>query len=358
MRVAIDTNGLYVARGGVARYIRGLIKGIRRVQPVDLQFFEFAWEVENFGYRQPARALKTFYREFAWAKATAPVALRRHGTELLHSTATMFIDTPRRVKNVLTLHDLAFLVNPMRFRRWQRWSWRQRLRRLPAADRIICVSQFTADEVIRWTGVAAKRLVVVYNGCEFHAEEAIPVAQAPAVEVPSEFLLFVGSLEPGKNLSLLRAAYLLAERNRKELPPLVVVGARWEGVDSEGSPPKNWVYLGRQPDAVLVYLYQRTLALVFPSQYEGFGLPLVEAMALRCPVICSPVSSLPEVGGDAVYYAEQTADSYLQAMETLSQSQRVREELITKGVRQAAKFSWRRCAEETMQVYRQVLAAA
>ena len=119
----------------------------------------------------------------------------------------------------------------------------------------------------------------------------------------------------------------------------------------EGAPPLDWHYLGHQPDEVLVYLYRRALALVFPSKYEGFGLPVVEAMALGCPVICSKVASLCEVGGIAPRYAELTAGAYLQAIRELLSDSNVREDCIREGRQQASKFTWNRCAQETFGVY-------
>jgi alpha-1,3-rhamnosyl/mannosyltransferase len=250
--------------------------------------------------------------------------------------------------------DLAFLRHPERFRRWQRWSWKHLLRRLTTVDRVMCISRFTADEVIRIVGLPASRVDVTYLGCEFHPDEPAPAEQKPDLPVPDEFFLFVGSLEPGKNLALLKEVYAMACAKGVVLPPLVILGARWEGVVNEGKPPADWHYLGRQPDAVLVYLYRRALALCFPSKYEGFGLPLVEAMALECPVICSPVGSLPEVGGDAAVFTELDPKAYLKAMRQIAGEEKFRSEVKARGLAQARKFSWRQCAEATAAIYRQV----
>jgi glycosyltransferase involved in cell wall biosynthesis len=133
------------------------------------------------------------------------------------------------------------------------------------------------------------------------------------------------------------------------------VGARGAGVGTEGQPPRGWHYLGRQPDAVLVHLYRRALALVFPSKYEGFGLPVVEAMALGCPVICSPVASLPEVGGKAVLWSELIPSGYLKAMSELTSNSRLRAELISAGTEQARKFTWDRNAQQLIAIYKDVL---
>ena len=355
MRVAIDTNGCYTIQTGVARYIRGILSGLRELRPPDLDYFEFAWEVENFAYCQPQRALKTFYRELIWCRHLAPRLLTRRRAALLHSTTGYLIAPPAHVPNVITVHDLAFLRFPKRFRFWQGWAGRRNLEKIATAQRVICISQFTADEAIQLLGLSPSKIEIVYNGCDFHPLETPPAEAIPEFAVPSEFFLFVGSLEPGKNLSLLREAYALAARQGNRLPPLMIVGARWEGVAGEGQPPMDWHYLGRQPDAVLVHLYRRALALVFPSKYEGFGLPVAEAMALGCPALCGPVASLPEVGGDAALYAELTADAFCQAMLRLAGDESLRREMTAKGREQVKKFSWKKCAEQTAAVYRQAL---
>ena len=113
--------------------------------------------------------------------------------------------------------------------------------------------------------------------------------------------------------------------------------------------------MGRQPDSALIYLYRRALALVFPSKYEGFGLPVVEAMSLGCPVVCSPVASLPEVGEGAAMFVESKPKAYADAMNELCVNASLRQVMIEWGCKQAQKFSWRRCGEETIRVYRAAL---
>lgn len=359
MRVALDTNGLFTGAAGVARHIRGVLRGMERVAPRHgLDWFKFAWEVPNLEYRQPARALKTAYRELVWGKWIAPRQLTARAADLYHATGSHFVSVPRHIRCVVTLHDLAMLRNPGRFRRWQRWSETRRLHSLHAVDRIVCISQFTADEAMALLGLPASQLEVVYNGGDFQPDSEPVPEQTPEFTIPSEFFLFVGSLEPGKNLALLRDTYRLAQAEGKRLPPLLIIGARWAGVGTEGAPPEGWQYLGRQPDGVLVHLYRRSLALVFPSKYEGFGLPVVEAMALGCPTLCSRVASLPEVGGKAVLYAEMTATAYLKAMLELAGNARLRDELIRAGREQARQFNWDRNAEQLIGIYKSVLKTA
>jgi len=352
--VAIDTNALFTTQAGVARYIRGLLRGLSRVAPPSVSFLQVAWGVENFAYAQPQRALKTLYRELIWMKAIAPSQLTKQDVELLHSPIGVWITPPPHLKHVVTIHDLAVFHRPERFRPWHRSAGRRSILKAALADRVICISQFTADQVLQLLGLPAKKIEVVYNGCEFHSSEPSLREESPPGPLPSEFFLFVGSLEPGKNLALLRDVYEIAARKGDSLPPLVIVGARWEGTAHEGQPPADWHYLGRQSDEALVFLYRRALALVFPSKYEGFGLPLVEAMTLGCPVICSPVASLPEVGGTGVLFCDLKPEAYLESMRSISSRPDLRAQLIQAGREEAKRFTWDKCAQETLSVYQDV----
>lgn len=355
MRYAIDTNALYTTRAGVARYVRGLLGGLRRLPETrGAELLEYAWPVENFAFRQPARAWRTFYREFVWAGLLARRRLSRTGAKLLHTTATPLFVPPPGVAHVITVHDIGFLRFPERFRGWHRRMAIRGLERTRAADRVICISQHTANELVHLAQFPPDRLRVVHNGCDFHGAE-LP-ERPPETPPPGEFFLFVGSLEPGKNLALLREMYELASRRQVALPGLVIVGARFAGLVGEGAPPANWQYLGHQPDATLLWLYRRAQALLFPSKYEGFGLPLAEAMNQGCPVICSPISSLPEVTGDAALLPEQSAEAYLSAVQRLLSEPGLRDDLIARGRVQGKRFHWDRCAQETFAVYQEALA--
>lgn len=342
MRVALDTNALYTTRAGVARYVHGLQQGLTALPGTDLQVIPWAWPVENLGYTQPWRMLKTAWREGIWPHTAGRAQLRN--VDLLHSTHVPLMARPP-VPHVVTVHDVAVLRHPERFRPWQRRSALRRLRHVALADQIIAVSQFTADETMATLGVSAHKIRVIHHGVSLAERESVPG------DLPSEFFLFVGSLEPGKNLSLLRQIWLNAAATGNALPPLLIVGARWPGVTAEGAAPPGWHYLGHQPDEVLLALYRRAHALLFPSVYEGFGLPVLEAMAAGCPVICGRVASLPEVGGDAVCYADLTVGEFGAAVAGLLNDAARREAMIAAGRARAARFSWQACAEQTLAVY-------
>lgn len=361
MKVALDVSGLYTGQAGVSRYLDGLSRGLARIEHPGITVEPIAWRVENYTYNQPLRALKTLYREFVWAGTVAPRLLRRGGFDLLHSDGLV----PLRLfePQVVTLHDLAVFRFPDRFRPWQLRATRFRLRRIHTARRIICDSRFTADEARAVLGIPHDRMEVIHPGVGGAETRVEPGGSGdPAditVRLPASFFLFVGSLEPGKNLSLLHDTYLLAESRDIALPPLLIVGSRWQGVPTEPPPRPSWAwqFLGRQPDAALTTLYGRAEALVFPSRYEGFGFPVLEAMRAGCPVICARVASLPEVGGDAACYADLEPPAFLAAMMRRLQGEPPRDEIAVRGRRHAARFTWERCATQTVDVYRSALRA-
>jgi glycosyltransferase involved in cell wall biosynthesis len=354
MHITLDTNPLYVTRAGIARYINGLLAGFEQLDEPHLRLSRLAWPVDSFSYTQPARGLRTLYRERIWPYTSAARWLRDHSPDLLHITSGLPFARPATTRAVATLYDLAVLRHPERFRRWHRHAAQGRFQRLHAMDRIICISQFTADEAMRCLELPADKLEVVYPASSFVAMPSPDTVPPLPPDLPSEFFLFVGSLEPGKNLSLLKQTYQLASENGSPLAPLVIVGARWQGVPTEGRPREDWIYAGRLPDAALTHLYRKAIALVFPSQYEGFGLPVLEAMSQGCPVICSRVASLPEVAGEAACYAEATPTAYRTAMDILSSVEEQRQAMIERGIVRAQQFSWKQCASETQSVYEKV----
>lgn len=356
LRVALDINCIYTTQAGTARYTQGLLSGFRLLEKPAPSIIPLAWPVENFGYRQPVRALKTAYRELLWCRTGAYSAMKTSHCHLLHSTTHLDFRVPSGVGRVHTLYDLAVLRHPEKFRSWQRAAGRRFLRQLPAMDKIICISRFTAKEAMSLLSIPARKLEVVYCAsdlAERHRESPSATIDA-APSLPSSFFLFVGSLEPGKNLALLKAVYAHSKAQGSPLPPLVIAGSRWLGVGDEGAPPDDWVFLGRVSDETLITLYRQATALVFPSKYEGFGLPVLEAMSLGCPVICSRSGSIPEVGGEAVLYVDLQAPSLGAAMQGLLDDDGRRAELVANGNARARLFSWRRCAAETAAVYESV----
>ena len=355
MKLAIDTTPLYVTKAGTARYVAGLLGGLTQLSVPGVEIQKVAWEVSNFERGQPARILKTLFRDLVWAKLLAPLRLKRLGSQVLHSTGSRYIRPPQGVRNVVTIHDLAPLRNPGRYRAWHRFRSIRELRAAHRADAITCISEFTAREANELLGIPLSKMRVVYNGCDYISLGGPPPGAKPEFVLPEEFCLFVGSLEPGKNLALLREVYEQAEKSGIALPDLLIVGARWVGTGADDLPRKGWHFLGHVSDENLIYLYRHARLFLFPTKYEGFGLPIAEAMALGCPVVCGRVASLPEVGGDAAVYAELNPVDFLKQTASLLADPIRHRETVAAGLAQAAKFSWEKCAREMMAVYQSVL---
>jgi glycosyltransferase involved in cell wall biosynthesis len=260
VRVALDVSPLVQTRAGTARYVRGLLRHL---------------DVEELSFGGASRAA-TLARDALWYPA---LGLRR-GFDLLHCPS--FRGPPAaRVPLVVTVHDVAVLRHPEWFNRWTRTYSRVAVPRVvAAAERLIAVSEFTKRELVALLRVPEAKIVVVPNAVE---ETFTP--DGPRAD--GDYVLAVGTLEPRKNLARIAAAVD---------GELRVVGARgWGGVD----PPANVRWLGEVDDDTLAALFRGARCLVYASLYEGFGIPVAEALACGCPVVTSRGSAMEELAPDA-----------------------------------------------------------
>jgi len=272
------------------------------------------------------------------------------------------------VPTVLTVHDLIYHLFPQYHKRLNRTYLGAAMPLfVRRATAVITVSESSKRDLVRLYGVRPEKVTVVYEGASANLS---PAADDEIARVrrryglPERFAVTVGTIEPRKNLSRLLDAFVIAKERVPDLG-LVVVGS------------KGWLYQSffrkleshECRDHVLVagYVSEEDLAAVYsaadlcvvPSLYEGFGLPVLEAMACGTPVVCSRASSLPELGGDAVlYFDPRDADEMGETVGRLARDASLREELRAKGMAQVARFSWERTARETMAVYRRVLRAS
>jgi glycosyltransferase involved in cell wall biosynthesis len=312
MRVGIDTSPLVQTQAGTARYLRGLLAHD---------------DYEQLSWGGPGR-LATVVRDTWWYPHGLPRAAS--GLDVLHCPS--FRGPVRsRVPVVVTVHDLAVLRHPEAFNQWTRQYSRLVVPRvLRAARCLIAVSEFTRDEIVELLGVPAERISVIPNGV---GEPFVPDGPAAA----GDYVLAVGTLEPRKNL---RAAEQAARRAGVELR---VVGARgWGGVQVAG-------WLGRVSDDELAALYRGARCLVYPSLYEGFGIPVLEAMACGTPVVTSAGGATEEIAGGAAVLADPHDAAALAV--GIDEAAVRRDELRTHGLERAAQFTWDRVAAETRAVY-------
>jgi glycosyltransferase involved in cell wall biosynthesis len=322
MRAGIDISPLAQTRAGTARYLRGLLPQLRtRVDTVELAF------------GGPGRAA-ALVRDTVWYPLGLP--RRARGLDLLHCP-TFRAPLRAPVPLVVTVHDLAVLRIPEAFNRWSRTYSRLAVpRTVRAADALIAVSEFTKRELVELLGVQEERIRVIPNA---PGEVFTPAGEA----AEGEYVLSVGTLEPRKNL-----ARLVEAARRAKLELRVAGPSGWGRVELDGG--VRW--LGEVSDAELAALYRGALCVAYPSLYEGFGLPVLEAMACGAPVVTSEGSGTEEVaGGAAVLVDPRDPESIAAGIE---QAIGRREELARLGLDRARGYSWAKVADETVAVYREI----
>lgn len=299
---------------------------------------------------------------FVWEQAVQPWALWREDIDLLHCPALVGPMLGGR-PFVVTVHDLSYHHYPDAFRPANR-SYLRILgeRSVRRARRVIAVSQSTKDDLIEHYGLPAGRVDVVHHGVD-EAFRPLPADEVAAFcarqGTPERFLLFVGTLEPRKNVVRLVEAYARLPRS---CPPLVLVGGKGWLYDEVFRRVEELGLAGRVrpagyvPAEDLPCWYNAAEALVYPSLYEGFGLPPLEAMACGTPVISSTASSLPEVVGDAGLLVDpEDVDALAAAMDRVLADAGLRERMRAAGLERARRFTWEGAARKTADTYRRAL---
>jgi glycosyltransferase involved in cell wall biosynthesis len=304
----------------------------------------------------------------AWEQFALPLALRRAGVTVSHGAAYAM---PRfaPVPSVVTVHDLSFFRVPSAFPAAQGAYLRRTLRHsVRHAAAMIAVSEFTRRELMSMLGADPARIHVVPNGLDDHFKPAPPAActlfRAQA-GLPERYILSVGTIQPRKNLGLLLEAYAALRQRLPDAPDLVVAGAPGWG-DSALAERAGALGIASHvhlPGFVsaddLPLLYAAATVFALPSRYEGFGLPVLEAMACGIPTVVASGSSLTEVAGDAALVAgPDDVASWVDALYTLLHDPARAARLAAAGQRQAARFTWRDAARGTSDVYHAVLARA
>jgi glycosyltransferase involved in cell wall biosynthesis len=323
IRVAIDVSPLVQTRAGTARYLKGLLREFRGRNDVEVS-------TRSFGRDD---RLSTLARDTLWY----PFVLgRERGADVLHCP-TYRGPLRSRLPLVVTVHDLAVLRHPETFNRWTRaYSPRLVPRVLRAAQRVIAVSEFTRRELVALLDVPDEKIRVVPNAVEDEFTREGPAAEG-------EYVLAVGTLEPRKNLDR------LVEAVRRADIELRVVGARGWGDVELGDNGVHW--LGEVSDAELARQYRGALCVAYPSLYEGFGIPVLEAMACGAPVVTTRGTAMEEVAAGAAVLVDSRDSAELAA--GIERAAAERDHLVARGLERARAFRWDAIAGATLDVYRE-----
>lgn len=268
-------------------------------------------------------------------------------------------------KVVATVHDMAFKVLPETVRFKTKFMLNLTLRSsCKRADKITTVSQFTKEELIKYLHVPEEKIVVVPNGVDlekFHANESKEeiMAVTKKYNISRNYLLYLGTLEPRKNIVRIIKAYALLKTRLSDAPLLVLAGRKGWMYDlifqtvSDLDLKDDVTFTGYIEDGEAPALLNGATAFLFPSLYEGFGMPLLEAMACGTPALTSNCSSLPEVAGDvAVLVDPYSVEAIADGMERLVTDDSLRAELSEKGLKRAEQFTWERSAAILMNIYK------
>jgi glycosyltransferase involved in cell wall biosynthesis len=368
MRVAIDTRKIHDF--GIGTYIRNLLRQLARIDR-DTEYVLLCREPDvgiaaqlgpNFrGVVAPSPNYSL--RE----QIHVPWVLRRERPDVYH--APHYVLPPAvRCRSVVTIHDCIHLMFPQylpnrvayAYARASMWAAARR------SNRILTVSEASKRDILNLFNVKPEKVVVVYNAIDEHFS-ATPSDEHVArirerYQLDHKFVLYVGNIKPHKNLVRLIEAFSQLRRTHDDLK-LLIIGDEISKLPAlrravhRHKLHKHVRFLGYLKDDTLTVLYRLASVFVFPSLYEGFGLPPLEAMASGTPVVTSNVSSLPEVTGNAAVLVDPyDVESIEDGMRRVLDDPKLAEELRLKGLQRAREFSWERSVEKTQRVYREVAA--
>lgn len=373
MKIGIDYTAALKQSGGIGRYTRGLITTLARLDrqydytlmatldaPLEgLQTFQSYANFSHKIYPLPER-----WMTISWHRFYLPVPVEWFAgpVDLFHSP-NFILPPTRRAKTLLTVHDLSFIRHPQgAVDKLRRWLEKVVPRSLARADHVLADSESTRQDLIEIFRIPSENITVVGAGVEPRFQPITDPTTLDAVRQryrlpPSKkFVLSLGTLEPRKNFTGLIQAY--AESPVRETHHLVIAGGKgWLYDDifaaAESSPVADRIHLtGFVADEDLPALYSLADVFAFPSFYEGFGIPVIEAMACGTPVVCANNSCLPEVAGQSAI--QITASDTLALAEALHRSTTdnlLRERMVREGFLQAQKFNWPAATQRLLSVY-------
>ncbi len=369
MRIAIDARKL--RDFGIGTYIRNLLRHLARLDATTEfvvlcreQDCAFVTELgENFrAVTEPSRPY-SLREQFA-----IPLELRRAGVNLFH--APHYVLPPMTpCRSVVTIHDCIHLRFPQylpsrlgyAYARSSLWVAAHR------SARVLTVSEASKRDILEYFRVPESKVTVIYNAIDERFHEEPPADEVMRVQeryqLTDPFILYAGNIKPHKNLERLIEAFHMVRRGELEHIKLLIIGdeiskyATLRRAVHRYKLHKHVRFFGFVPDATLAILYRLARVFVFPSLYEGFGLPPLEAMASGTPVITSNLSSLPEVVGDAAMLIDPyQPDAIAGAMRRVLQDERLRDDMRERGLARVREFSWGRSVKRVREIYDEVLA--
>ena len=368
-KILIDSIALLTPLTGIGRYTYEIAKELAKNETIEYNYYYgfIAKELGETKKKDSIKKLKKIFTHFTLLKKIArsiiniSASLQQTHYDLYWQPNFIPNSGIKAKKIVSTVHDFSFILHKD-FHPKERIEYFERyfFTNVVKSDAIITGSHFSKKEILeRLPSFKEADVHVIYHGIDHRLFRVYEAINLP-FELPEKFLLSVGSIEPRKNLLGLLHAYERLPQNLKAEYKLVLVGFKgWQNkeiMEIMEKNSKNIIYLGFISDEELAKVYNLATAFVFPSFYEGFGLPIIEAFACGTPVVSSDRSSLPEVGGDAVLYCnpDDTQD-IAQKIQTLLEDTHLQEMLRKKGLQRAKLFSWQKSAKEHEKIFLSLL---
>lgn len=375
MRIGFDVRPFLKEETGVGIYFKNLLFSLARIDRSN-EYYLFSSSLKD---RLPSPKIPLFARKnfrdfpfpvkvvnFFWFKLSWPPLdyFFRTELDLTHSPIPLIL--PTKGKKIVTVHDLFFMDFPQMVEGEVRKNFVSRIKdSLLEANGIVAVSQFTRNQLIERFSIEEKKVRVIYHGLDPKFNAYISPEEAEGIKkrfsLPPSFILFVGAIEPRKNLlNLIEALKIIHSKYKKV--PLVIVGRKsqdYKNLEKKIKQDKleSWIrMMGYLPDNEVRVFYRLASLLAFPSLCEGFGLPLIEAMASSLPIATSQASAMPEIAQDAALYfhpedPEDIADKIIIALK----DEDLRQALKAKGKMRALDFDWNATAAETLEFYNQII---
>ena len=367
-RIVINALASLGTKTGVGRYTENIIAYLAMANRYEQNYFYGYFTNQRLSNNKHSSLgkLKGLATKFSLIKSIIRLllskisALSNKKYDLYFEPNFIPLKNIKAAKTIVSVHDFSFLI-------YQEYHTKERVEyfdkyffsNIANADAIICFSEYTKNEVIKNIGINGTNVYVIYHGVDHNVFKILDNKQT-VHNLPEQFIFCAGSIEPRKNLMGLLNAYNELNEDIKLKYKLVLVGFKgWENTQIMNLIKKNTHnihYLGFVSDEELARLYNLASCFIYSSFYEGFGLPILEAMACGTPVICSNSSSMPEVGGDAVLYFDPNNIKELTYQITYLLTDKVlQQNLVQKGLSRAEQFSWEKSAKEHLDVFEEVL---
>jgi glycosyltransferase involved in cell wall biosynthesis len=380
MNIGFDAKRAYHNQTGLGHYSRTLVRSLAQFYPHHEYFMFnpkpsslFCFEEENVHQVLPHDFPSTFFRS-AWRSSWVKKDLRKLKIDLYHGLSHEIpIGIQKtKIKSVVSIHDLIHERYSELYNAIDVKIYRKKFQyACKNADKVIAISEQTKKDIIDFYSTSSEKIIVTYQSCNPAFANQLTEAQKKIIQLkyglPPRFFLYVGSIIERKNLmNVCKAVFIL--RNEIQIPLVVIGGGgkykqQVKDFVKQNNLEKKIIFLSEQPTARdstrfqnaedFPAIYQSAIAMIYPSLFEGFGIPILESLWSRLPVITSAISSLPEVGGEAAYYVDpQRAEEIAEGMRKICGDEAMANDLKDRGLHQAQKFTAELCTGRVMNVYK------